>query len=294
VHYTTAGSVSRQRIAASFGRVGRISVRFHGARRPFKPFPGPGARPGPRQCHGRPPVREVGIFSGRIRFAGERGFARLHAHRARGEVRRFYQRVCKRERRRSGRQARAAARRRGARVNLLVATDPSPRRTVRLEDLSFDFGPGLEDVSAAFGSLAEATITERNDGIRIVRRATANGGEGTLLLSKQGAEPETATTRPPKPLSGAGKFAKEKGSPATWHGSLKAWLPGSGTVPLTGRGFSASLCRIPIARFTPANHCLRRSGAALPAPFKVGTGITAHMSGSQSQLFADARLSWDR
>jgi hypothetical protein len=290
--YTTSGTVSRNRIAASFGSVGAISVRFHGARRPFNPFPGAG-RQRPRHCHGRAPVREVGVFRGGIRFAGERGFARLHARRAHGEVRRFYQRLCRREGRRSGRGARVSARR-GARVNLLVATDPSPRRTVRLEDLSFDFGPGLEEVSAAFGSLAEATITERREGIRIVRQATANGGEGSLLLSRLGDKPETATATPPKPLRGRADYAKEAGSAATWHGSLRAWLPGAGTVPLTGRGFSASLCRVPIPRFTPANRCLRESGAALPAPFKVGTGITAQMSGSQSQLFGDARLSWAR
>jgi hypothetical protein len=300
--YRTTGSVSRNRIEADFGALGRISVRFEGRRRPFPLIPGlditlPGLKLPHPDCRGKRPEREVGTFRGTIAFRGERGFTRLRTHRARGEVQRTYRRVCKRGSRRGadggGSDGNLLG---GARLNFLVAIDRSGRWPVRLEAIGFDLGPELEELETLLGSLAVASIYERREGLRIARAAFVFGDDGSLLVDPPKANPVTATVALPQPIPGTAKYAKEVGTPVTWVGSLKASLPGVGTVPLTGPGFSATLCRVPLLGLPTAraNRCLHRSGAVLPSGLVVGTPISAQISGSQSQLFGDARLSWSR
>lgn len=298
--YRTTGRVSRRGIEARFGDLGWISVRFQGKRRPFELLPGldiplpPGLALPHRDCRGRKPVREVGGFRGTIRFVGERGFTRLRARHARGEVDRFYRRVCKRGSRSFGPFARAAAKRDAPRLNLLLVSDRSPHRIVSFEGGSFDLGPGNRDLEELFGSIAIASVRERRPGLRIVRAAIVIGDAGSMIVSRRGATPERATVTLPKPFGGTAEYTKETGSPATWIGSLTAWLPGAGTVHLTGPEFAASLCRLKLEDVALDNPCLRRSGVPLPGAVVAGTGISAQISGSQSQLFGDARLSWSR
>jgi hypothetical protein len=290
--YRTTGSVSRDRIEADFGALGRISVRFAGKRRPFPLIPGldiplPGLKLPHPDCRGKKPEREVGTFRGTIAFRGERGFTHLRTHRARGEVQRTYRRVCKRGRRREanggpGNELSFG----GARLNFLVAIDRSGRWPLRFETIGFDFGPQLEALEALLGTLAIASIYERREGLRIVRAAFVFGDEGSFLVDPPKADPVTATVALPQPIPGTAKYSKAVGSPATWVGSLKASLPGADPVPLTGPNFSTTLCRVPFADLlTPRdNRCLRRSGATLPSGFAAGTPISAQISGSQSWL----------
>lgn len=302
VIYRTTGSISRRGIKVDLGSLGRISVRFAGERQPFELFPGlniplpPGLALPHRDCHGKRPVREVGRFRGTIQFRGENGFTRLQTHRARGEVGRFYRRVCKRGSLTFSRPRQNAGLFAGVRINLLVATDHSRNRTVGFEALDLAFGPGDQELDELLGAIAVTWLRERREGLRILRGAIASGDEGSLLTSPPQAQPVTATVALPESISGTAEYRKEVGSPASWVGSLEARLPGAGVVPLTGPGFSATLCRMPLAQLAPPfdNRCLRRSGAALPESLVVGTAISAQISGSQSQLFGDARLSWSR
>ena len=57
-----------------------------------------------------------------------------------------------------------------------------------------------------------------------------------------GAGPITGTVTPSFPFAGSATYSQPPGSPATWSGDLRAWLPGAGYVPLTGPGFSQVLC----------------------------------------------------
>lgn len=277
--YTTAGRVSRHGIRADFGDRGRIAVSFHGNPRSFRRSPGGNSRRARRLCRGRRPTRELGSFRGTIRFVGEHGFTRLATHHARGEVRRFYRLVCRRAPRRRALAAHSAAVRPfGGRANLAIAVDRSRRRTVALEVLGFDFGPGQEEASAAVGSLATATVRERREGLRILRTTEVQGGEGSLLVTPPGSSPLTAAVKLPKPFAGSAEYRKEAGTPASWSGSLRAWLPGAGTVPLTGREYSASLCRIPFSDLGSGNRCIRQSGLPLPGPFRAGTPLLARIA----------------
>lgn len=293
--YRTTGSVSRDRIEADFGALGRISVRFAGKRRPFPLIPGldiplPGLKLPHPDCRGKKPEREVGIFRGTIAFRGEREFTHLRTHRARGEVRRTYRRVCKRDRGHDANDGRADKLPfGGARLNFLVAIDHSGPWPVRFETIGFDLGPEFEEIESLLGTLAIASTHERGKGLRISRTAFSVGDKGSFLVDPSKANPVTATVALPQPIPGTAKYSKASGSPPTWVGSLKASLPGVGTVPLTGPGFSATLCRLPILRpLTRDNRCLRRSGAGLPAPLVTGTPISAQISGFQSWLHGRA------
>lgn len=296
--YTTHGRVSRNRIEADFGRLGRIDVHFRPRSRSHSQFPGfdvPDFLRRFRYCRGRKPVLEFGRFEGTIRFRGEDGFTQLHAKSASGAVDREYRRVCKRKRR-SGDAGDFDDLFDNATANYLLAVDRSPRHVVVFESVSFDFGPGLGDLSEFIGTLIAVVVRERHEGMRIERFSLAEGDAGSLLVSPKEKNPITATVTPPKPFHGTADFEKAKGTPPTWTGTLRASVPGAGVVWLTGEDYRATFCRISLNRLVRprTSRCLRRSGAPLPGPFVVGPAIGAQIKGSQSQAFGDARLSWSR
>lgn len=279
--YRTTGRVDRRGIEAEFGRLGRISVRFEGRRRPF-----PGLLPPALEarlpdldlsldCHGRKPVREVGGFRGTIRFEGENGFTRVDARRAGGEVRRYYTRVCERYPGSAGRPARKGPGLfEGLRVSLLYATDRSPRRIVGLESLGLEFGPIVEILGPLY--VVTTKVVERREAMLIVRTASELGDEETVTVSPPRRSPVTAKFALAGPFNGTARYRKERGSPAIWSGSLTSRPPGAGLVPLTGPGFSAVLCRLSFADVL-SNRCLRRADAPLPGPFEVAPPIATRL-----------------
>lgn len=301
VEYATRGRVSRNRIEATFGKVGRIDVRFHGRRRPFPLVHGLDIEPSPdfprrfRYCRGRKPVREVGEFRGTIRFDGENGFAHIRSRSARGEVRRHFRRVCKP--RPGGVGANAFSELfdglyDSLQTNLLTAVERSRDRFTMFVALGF-----VDDgANEFFGTSGTALVFEKLEGMRIARVTSVEGDASGLLASAPKKSPVTATVDLPKPFRGSAEFEKAVGSPPRWVGQLRAPLLGVGTVPLTGEGFETTLCR---ARYEDllkprGTRCLRRSGIPLPGPFVVGKAVGAQIKGSQSQAFGDARLSWSR
>ena len=234
--YTTTGRVTRQGISATFGELGRISVRFRGERRPFPGLLPPGLEAflpdldlPRRRCHGRKPVREVGSFHGVIRFEGEDGFTRIDEPRARGEVERFYTRVCERWPGSAGKPVGGDPGGEGPdglpdlKVSLLYAADRSPGRKVAFETLGLELGRPPK----GFGLfVAGGTVVEHEDRMLIVRQAVKVGDQGSVILSPPGTSPTTATIALPGPLfSGTADYRKEPGSAASWTGSLSVRPP---------------------------------------------------------------------
>ena len=74
-------------IHASFGKLGRVSLRF----RPSGP-PKLGLEP-PGNCRGRTSTKQNGRFVGSFRFRGERGFTSVRATSAEGQVFRSFRQV---------------------------------------------------------------------------------------------------------------------------------------------------------------------------------------------------------
>lgn len=235
--YAVKGRVSSRRIHANLGRLGRISVRFEGVRRRTPETFSFG------KCRGPDPVEELGHFRGVIRFNGEQGYTRVHASRAWGSVTKSYRRICKLpkwatlptpkgpDEESSGLPltfVAAAAKGDGKSVSFSAVTVESPRRGLK---------PGI------FIGFGMAATNEQQGRVAITRFAMIDFGRKAISVDGNDEEPRSATVSLPKPFSGSASYAKEPGAPASWTGSLGVWLPGAGTVPLTGPGFKALACR---------------------------------------------------
>ena len=302
--YRASGRVSRHGIEADFGELGRVSLRFRGERRPLTgPFP-PGLAAllddldlPRRKCHGRKPVREVGEFRGVVEFEGENGFTRVRARHAKGEVKRFYTRVCERFPGSAGHRAKEHSRDFDLQASILYASDLSPRRKVSFEAFGFQFEGPLKQLGGFY--VTGATVVERKEEMLVIRKAVEIADEG-VKVSPPPKSPVTATVSLPRPFEGDAEYRKERGVPATWEGSLAARLPGVGLVPLAGEEFSAVLCRVALSEIADSP-CLRRTGQPIAGELRTAPAIVARPrvlkrllltqgSGSQSQFFWDDRL----
>lgn len=262
--YSTRGRISGTRIRARFGSLGRISVRFIPARPPRD------RRGSSHRCRGGESITEVGAFRGTIRFAGERGYTRVDTHRAKGVVVRADRSACRRRRRAEP----SAALPGGSLTTRLLAVSKRDGQVVSLDALGF----GDRRL------WVQASTQERRGKMEISRLAYAIvGGPKAFLSSAPGKHPAFAVLRPPKPFSGTGVFQEAADMSHDWSGTLSAWLPGAGKVSLAGPTFASSFCR----------RTAGRSGCAFFPPVRRSLQ-TAHDSGSQSQAFWDARLSWSR
>jgi hypothetical protein len=292
----TSGRVSRRGISANFGDLGEVAVRFQDKSESAgrKPHRRQGNGRSARKCSGRGPTLETGVFHGTIRFRGENDFTEVNARRAGGRVERRFRRVCKRPP--EGSFSDVLDELLGSLwLTLLEARARVDGANVTFEATSFDLssllGPGFP-TSYGFS----ARIVERGDGMRVVRTAQAEGeeGDGTLRASKPGSAPRTVTVAPPAPFLESGKYLKERGVPASWTGALAARLPGAGLVPLTGPGFKSAICGISVGELLDGDRCLRRRAEPESSPLAALARDAIQGSGSQSQAFWDARLSWSR
>lgn len=96
VTYLAPGVATEKRIEASFGALGRISVRFH-------PDGPPHFAQRAENCRGRGELVHDGSFVGTIEFEGEQAYTTLHASRANGKVTKSFKEVCS-----EGRESRGA------------------------------------------------------------------------------------------------------------------------------------------------------------------------------------------
>jgi hypothetical protein len=280
--YSVRGKVSRHRIKADFGRFGRVSLRFHGRPRSFPaPAPRRKSQRQRRQCSGRHPEREVGHFRGTIVFEGQRRFTRLAVGKTPGEVRRTYHQVCRTVRRHSAQasiSASTSATPLGFTITVLTARSRAGGVLTQFSAISLRAPLGVPG-SDVF-SLVSASLQERVGRVRILRSTLQTAKPGAIKVSRHGVKPVKARLQLGTPFGGQAHYTgPTKGSPASWTGSLSVRLLGSGTLPLTGPRFHATLCRA--SAFNPANPCFRRAEASVAA---------TQGSGSRSHPLADARL----
>jgi hypothetical protein len=289
----TAGRVSRNRIVARFGDLGRIALRFQG-----EPEIGRGPRPrGPGQssepvCSGRRPIIERGVFHGIIQFRGENDFTRVDTRRAPGAVERHFRRVC----RKTPQDGIAAIFKKlfeELPVRLLEVRGRVDGTNVLFMAVSFDLGSILGSTARPAYAFIGGTV-ERHEGMRIRRSANVQGGEGDYLAAKPGKLPQTVTVVPPKPFLGSAKHHKEAGVPASWIGTLGVRLPGAGLVPLTGQGFRSAYCNRTLGELGGDERCLPRRAEPGTNSLAALAWAAVQGSGSQSQAFWDVRLSWSR
>jgi hypothetical protein len=217
--YSVRGVASSKRIKARFPGLGLVSVQFH----PFGPAHRKAVPPG---CKGKDGTVQRGRFVGTVEFEGEQGYTTVHAAQAKGKVTVSRKQVCQNTGGEGGSSFRltaliATARSEGISVVALRLTRKS-RSTVGF---------------AGFG----ATLFESLGRLSIVRSIEASGGINTFTTSETGREITSATITPPSPFTGSATYEKQKGSPATWTGTLAGTFLGHGEVSLVGPQFTAEI-----------------------------------------------------
>jgi hypothetical protein len=232
VSYLLRGHVTRRRMVANLGRLGRISVRFKASKKETETLPAAkGCKP-PRS------LKESGVFKGTISFHGERGFTTVHSARARGDIATLTLPPCAERQPRPGPapgplSLRAAHKPRKVAASLTAVSQSKARRTVFSAARFPDSSEWFDD----------ANVTERRGRIAIERNVFEFGAPDTATLTKRGVHPASTQVNAPKPFLGSATYSEEPVPPALpWDGSLRVELPGIGMIPLAGKGFHPTLC----------------------------------------------------
>jgi hypothetical protein len=243
---------------AVFGSVGSVAVAFHREKRSV-------ARP-EKGCTF---VDETGVFLGTFSFVGEGGYTEAEATSIPGKVTRLPNGLC------GFGNDRVNSRVPGLlRVTTLAARAPTAKGFV-------EFGASALSIEQRLGF--QATLQETLGAMKISRTASATIATGARALHpKERSRP--ILLDPPPPFKGSARFRDPAGGPPTWTGSLSISLPGAADVALAGPDFAARLC--------PNLRLLRP--CKVPLPPHNGGRVQAQGSGSHSQAFWDARLSWSR
>jgi hypothetical protein len=224
--YVARGTATANRVRASFGRFGRISVRFRpSANRTWETRH--------RRCRGahRFVVRN-GVFVGHIDFRGEGGYVSVHSRRAKGKVRELAAK-CKRGRRRAS----------DLRSIHLPPSAGEPEPPV----LSASWREGLR--SAGFTAIRGrkaifAAFSEESHGRVAISRLAASLGSPVRRFNVDDAF-TFARAAPPAPFSGTGVYLAAPEGTRTWTGSLSVDFLGANDFPLTGPPFKVTLEPLP-------------------------------------------------
>lgn len=222
--YVTRGTVTRHRIAASFGHYGRVDVRFHPSGRVTTSDP-------QRHCTGPDHyTRRLGVFAGTVRFRGEKHYVSTEAHRARGRIRTPLQLACR---------------------HFFFALDnpaalarPVPQHP-SFEATALNVGhreatAGTEFFAYRFGrATLFLAMSDENTG----RMAKIRYGFATSHSKRFSTNDSltTATVRPPAPFHGTGSYAAAADGTTTWKGGLSISLPGAPHLSLAGPQFVTTL-----------------------------------------------------
>lgn len=240
VSYSTQGRVTGDRIRARFARFGAIDLRFKGG------APKPGTRAS--GCKGKAPLVRKGVLTGELRLRGKRGSIMVASHRARASSTRSFRLVCKE----SGGSGAGVA---GGLLRDQLEAKVEPEEELMVDALNAVAFTGHRLISFTAIRLSgpipaalvvNALVVERLGRVSVVELVAPRSGIAAVSFSPEGTEPETVTAAPPSPFAGKATYSHTAGSPATWTGSLRVRLPGSGWVHLTGDAFEAEVCHSPL------------------------------------------------
>jgi len=209
--YVVSGTGTGKRIKANFGKFGKIDVRFKkkGKARKYRP----------RSCTGRAAKRQPGVWRGTIKFKGEKGYTKVNAKKARGNVIKGGDLTC----------------------DIPGITQPTvwlfAERDRPQGDLEFEAFK-LRDNPSARPDF-RATSRERNGKVKITRTVSLRGQPGQFTFT---ISPYSGVVQPPSPFKGSGTYSSSSGS---WTGNLRVKFPGTNAIALTGSGFSAGMGVLP-------------------------------------------------
>lgn len=231
IDYRVAGHLIGGRLNASFGRFGRVAMRFQPTE---LPEPEPVIPP---TCRGKRATRQEGHFVGSVRFRSETGLIAVRERSVKATVFNSYRLVCPREQ--GNGQTGGKFLQKG--YSLLARSKgrpAAPAFTVFKEDPhQRRFHYSSEDANYS------ASATERRGRMTVTRSVTTTADPETFAVGPPGAKPTSASISPPPPFSGTARAEENPGGGTAWTGDLAVELPELGIVPLTGGDYQADLCR---------------------------------------------------
>jgi hypothetical protein len=221
--YIARGTVTRHRIAASFGKFGQVDVRF-------KPAGPPVESRSRRRCRGVDHYTiQRGAFVGSVRFAGEGNYVAAHSHRVQGRIRTPLRLYCRSPR--------------------FHSRDGLPQREIHPIDLgsraslSASWRHGVESTDLFSFSIRKAQVTaafsEQNLGSVALIHFGLAISKPTILTVDDALT--SATLGPPTPFHGKGTYSAAPDGTKTWTGPLSVSFPGVPRWPLTGEQFKVKV-----------------------------------------------------
>jgi hypothetical protein len=221
--YVARGTVTPNRIEASFGDLGRIAVRFHPSGRISQSKPR-------RHCKGADRfTTRYGVFLGSVRFTGEDRYVSVHAHRAKGRIRTPRHLHC------VSRHIRVPAKRDSRPVTGPSSFAPTILAALWRQALaSTDFLSFQVDGRTLF-----LAVTEQSKGSMAEMRYALATAPSKDFVSDDALT--SATVTPPPPFDGQGVYSAGPDGTKAWTGSLSASFPGAPRLPLTGPQFEVTL-----------------------------------------------------
>jgi hypothetical protein len=222
--YVARGTVTEHRIAASFGKFGKVDVRF----RPSGQVVESGQR---RRCRGANHyTSQLGVFVGGVRFSGEGHYVAVRSHRAKGMVRSPLRLHCRSRGPHPFSSSRARPVREQPSFTPTFLTASWRHAVSSLELITVRIG----------GTTLFAAVNEESLGSMARMRFALTTAPSKKAFALNEALTE-ATITPPAPFHGKGTYRAASDGTTTWTGPLSVSLPGAPRLSLTGEGFKATL-----------------------------------------------------
>jgi hypothetical protein len=211
--YLAKGMARPERLQATFGKLGKISMRFR---------PSPKREPSRSCSFGRVLIHQHGLFVGSLRFRGENGYVSIRLHRAKATILRL------------GKHCH---------VHRHHDFDPSDFEFLfaKPEATMLAFSRDGVDSTAVLAIAAKKLSTflavdeESRGKLAIVRLAIVHR-PGSLNFDEALT---SGRLDPPAPFHGTGRYRAFPDGAQTWSGNLNIDFPGAPSFPLTGTSFEA-------------------------------------------------------
>jgi hypothetical protein len=212
--YLTRGVARPERLQATFGKFGKVSMRFRRSDRPLD-----------KSClFGRTYARQYGLFVGSLEFRGENGYVSVRLHRSKGEILRIGKRCHVHRRPRFDK----------AFFEALFAKPEAAMLAISREGVD---SSALFAIAAKKKSSFYAAHEESRGKLSIIRLAIVHK-PGKLRLN----EALTAGSLvPPPPFRGTGRYHAFADGTQALAGDLSVNFPGAPRFPLTGPSFETLL-----------------------------------------------------
>jgi hypothetical protein len=247
--YVATGTVTATRISASFGRFGRIDMRFKPSGKVLHShLQGDASCPYPAQA-------QLGTFVGSFRFLGEGGYTKVDLHRVDGGVGDAEAPFTKKEELSLG-----SCHQEEALAEPLLPTTPSlpfgkgeelkPGGLYLYASAPTAAGHAFIAASPFFAkglplkypaTVVIGMVQEEVEAVRI-GRIVFGGGRSANVLPDHGTLSSTILT-PGAPFTGSATYLAGPSGTGTLAGDLSVPMPGAGTVPFAGPTFQAELLR---------------------------------------------------